>query len=119
MLNPNAIRGRMPISRRMCAVASSGAPQPLQKLAPSTITGNPHREQKRGRSKKSASGTEGKRSVADPYRVSVLSWSFVDPLAAHESAVLAAQIPHLEASAAGFDRRMMPRHRGIRQHDII
>ena len=37
--------------------------------APSTITGCPHREQKRGRSKKSASGTEGKRSVADPHRV--------------------------------------------------
>src|SRR5579871_1820649 len=100
MLSPNAIRGRMPISRRMRAVASSGAPQPLQKLAPSTITGCPHREQKRGRSKKSASGTEGKRSVADPHRVTILQGSFAHPLAAHESSVLAAQIADLEIAAA-------------------
>src|SRR5277367_4432181 len=107
MLNPNAIRGRMPISRRMCAVASSGAPQPLQKLAPSTITGCPHREQNRGRAKKSASGTEGKRSVADPHRVTILQGSFADPLAAHESSILTSQIAHLETAASRFDRRMM------------
>src|SRR5271167_3981492 len=118
MLNPNAIRGRMPISRRMCAVASSGAPQPLQKLAPSTITGCPHREQNRGRSKKSASGTEGKRSVADPHRVSIFQGSFANPLAAHKSSILAAQIPHLETAIPRFDRGMMTRDRGIGEHNI-
>src|SRR5271166_5695283 len=107
MLKRNAMTGRIPISRGVdVARPSRAAPQVLQKLAPSTITGNPHREQKRGRSKKSASGTEGKRSVADPHRVSVFQCSFADSLTAHESSVLASQITHLETAAARFDRRM-------------
>src|SRR5205807_982709 len=66
-----------------------------------------------------ASGTEGKRSVADPHRVSVGQWSFVDPLAAHESSVLASQIPHSETAAGGFDGGMMARDRGVSQNDIV
>src|ERR1039458_2401538 len=118
-LNRKAISARIPFSRRMIPLPSSDAPQSLQKLAPSTITGSPHREQKRGLSKKSASGTEGKRSVADPHRVSVFQWSFADPLAAHEGSVLAPQITQSEAAVGGLDCGMMARDRGVSQHDIV
>src|SRR5580704_7487778 len=119
MLRQNAISGRMLTSRRAGGLPSSAAPQLLQKFAPSTITGCPHREQNRGRSKKSASGTEGKRSVADPHRVSIFQGSFANPLAAHKSSILAAQIPYLETAVPRFDRGMMTRDRGIGEHNIV
>jgi hypothetical protein len=48
MLSKNAMAGRMPRSRRIIPLALIGAPHSLQKPAPSTTIGNPHREQKRG-----------------------------------------------------------------------
>lgn len=48
MLRRNATSGRIAPSPPMIPLAPSTAPQSLQKLAPSTVTGNPHREQKRG-----------------------------------------------------------------------
>src|ERR1700735_1270524 len=117
-LRRNATSGRIVVSRIKRWLPSSAAPHSLQKLAPSTTTGNPHREQNRGLSYP-ASGTEGKRSVAYTYCVSILARSFVDPLSANESSILTAEVAQAEAAVGRFDRRMMPRDRGVAEHDVV
>src|SRR5580658_5211223 len=119
MLSRNAITGRMAPSRAMMPLAFSGAPQSLQKPAPSTSIGNPHREQKRGWSKNSASGTEGKRSVSHPHRVSIAQGSLVDSLAAYEGPILTPQVAQAKAAVAGLERCMMARDRRVVQNDIV
>src|SRR5579872_2517337 len=95
----------------------TGAPQDLQKLASATTIGAPHREQNLGFSK---SATEGKLRVAEAYGLAVVDAGGLGhaPIA-DEGPVLAVKVAHHEGAVGIFDTRMMPRDRGVADHDFI
>src|SRR5208283_5295061 len=119
MLSTSARIGLNPGSVRSSGKRVTGAPHDLQKLASATTIGWPHREQNLGFSN-SASATEGKLRVAEPYAVAVAhaGWLGHAPVA-DERSVLAVEVFHREHAVGIFDTRMMARDRGMADHDFV